>query len=161
MTNDEGFNHDAYWNRIGKPTTRIKKSAKIRYPLLHILHKILVGAFVHRMGSRDKVQKADLWLLILLDEGHNANVASILAVYLSRKASGINKESDLMEVIVNGDSISLIASASAGVEGPIPLKTAEQKLARKIELKAKSTLMLAIPDEHLLKFHACKGAKSI
>ncbi|GJR86845.1 hypothetical protein Tco_0210856 [Tanacetum coccineum] len=62
----------------------------------------------------------------------------------------------LWEVIVNGDSVSPIASASAGVEGPIPPKTAESKLARKNELKAKSTLMLAIPDEHLLKFHACK-----
>ncbi|GJZ35546.1 ribonuclease H-like domain-containing protein [Tanacetum coccineum] len=65
----------------------------------------------------------------------------------------------LWEVIVNGDSVSPIASASAGAEGPIPPKTAEQKLARKNELKAKSTLMLAIPDEHLLKFHACKDAK--
>ncbi|GJZ78158.1 hypothetical protein Tco_0642830 [Tanacetum coccineum] len=43
----------------------------------------------------------------------------------------------------------------------IPPKTSEQKLARKNELKAKSTLMLAIPDEHLLKFHACKDAKSL
>ncbi|GJZ84518.1 hypothetical protein Tco_0649857 [Tanacetum coccineum] len=41
----------------------------------------------------------------------------------------------LWEVIVNGDSISLVASASAGAE--------------------------AIPDEHLLKFHACKDAKSL
>nr|GEY82703.1 hypothetical protein [Tanacetum cinerariifolium]GEY86790.1 hypothetical protein [Tanacetum cinerariifolium]GEY89061.1 hypothetical protein [Tanacetum cinerariifolium] len=54
----------------------------------------------------------------------------------------------LWEVIVNGDSVSSVTSASA--EGPIPPKTAEQKLARKNELKAKSTLMLAIPDEHLL-----------
>ncbi|GJU36262.1 hypothetical protein Tco_1184616 [Tanacetum coccineum] len=49
----------------------------------------------------------------------------------------------LLEVIVNGDSVSLVASASTGVEDPIPPKTAEQKLARKNELKAKSTLMLA------------------
>ncbi|GKD60209.1 ribonuclease H-like domain-containing protein, partial [Tanacetum coccineum] len=61
-------------------------------------------------------------------------------------------------VIVNGDFVSSIASASASAEGPIPPKTAEQKLARKYELKAKSTLMLAIPDEHLLKFHVCKDA---
>ncbi|GJT20545.1 hypothetical protein Tco_0890482 [Tanacetum coccineum] len=67
----------------------------------------------------------------------------------------------LWEVIVNGDSVSPVASASAGAEGPIPPKTAEQKLARKNELKAKSTLMLAIPDEHLLKFHACKDEKSL
>ncbi|GJS14159.1 ribonuclease H-like domain-containing protein, partial [Tanacetum coccineum] len=67
----------------------------------------------------------------------------------------------LWEVIVNGDLVSPVASASTGAEGPIPPKTAEQKLARKNELKAKSTIMLAIPDEHLLKFHACKDAKSL
>ncbi|GKC32979.1 hypothetical protein Tco_1040273 [Tanacetum coccineum] len=67
----------------------------------------------------------------------------------------------LWEVIVNSDSVSPIASASAGAEGHIPPKTTEQKLARKNDLKAKSTLMLAILDEHLLKFHACKDAKSL
>ncbi|GJY79832.1 hypothetical protein Tco_0485633 [Tanacetum coccineum] len=56
--------------------------------------------------------------------------------------------------------VSPVASASTGAEGPIPPKTAEQKLARKNELKAKNTLMLAILDEHLQKFHACKDAKS-
>nr|GEY01351.1 hypothetical protein [Tanacetum cinerariifolium] len=65
----------------------------------------------------------------------------------------------LREVIVNGDLVSSVASASA--EGPIHPKTAKQKLARKNELKAKSTLMLAIPNDHLLKFHACKDAKSL
>ncbi|GJR96800.1 hypothetical protein Tco_0268974 [Tanacetum coccineum] len=64
----------------------------------------------------------------------------------------------LWEVIMNGDA-PLVASAS--VEGPIPLITAEQKLARKNELKAKSTLLLAIPDEHLLKFHGIKDAKTL
>ncbi|GJR58408.1 hypothetical protein Tco_1500570 [Tanacetum coccineum] len=67
----------------------------------------------------------------------------------------------LWEVIVNGDLVIPVASASAGAKGLIPSKTVEQKLARKNELKAKNTLMLAIPDEHLLKFHACKDAKSL
>ncbi|GKB52220.1 hypothetical protein Tco_0902973 [Tanacetum coccineum] len=40
------------------------------------------------------------------------------------------------------------------------LKTAE-KLARKNELKAKSTLLLAIPDEHLLKFHGSRMHKNL
>ncbi|GJR56125.1 hypothetical protein Tco_1406646 [Tanacetum coccineum] len=66
----------------------------------------------------------------------------------------------LWEVIMNGDAPA-IASASACTEGPIPSKTAEQKLARKNELKAKSTLLLAIPDEHLLKFHGIKDAKTL
>ncbi|GKB33990.1 hypothetical protein Tco_0873391 [Tanacetum coccineum] len=67
----------------------------------------------------------------------------------------------LWEVIVNGDAPAAVASASTGAEGPIPPKTAEQKLARKNELKAKSTLLLAIPDEHLLKFHGVKDAKTL
>ncbi|GKA29438.1 hypothetical protein Tco_0715683, partial [Tanacetum coccineum] len=64
----------------------------------------------------------------------------------------------LWEVIVNGDAP---AVASTSAEGPIPPKTAKQKLARKNELKAKSTLLLAIPDEHLLKFHRIKDAKTL
>ncbi|GJX99998.1 ribonuclease H-like domain-containing protein [Tanacetum coccineum] len=67
----------------------------------------------------------------------------------------------LWEVIVNGDAPAPVASASGGTEGPIPPKTAEQKLARKNELKAKSTLLLAIPEEHLLKFYGIKDAKSL
>ncbi|GJY17225.1 hypothetical protein Tco_0388716 [Tanacetum coccineum] len=47
----------------------------------------------------------------------------------------------LWEVIVNGDSVSPIASANASAEGPIPPKTVEQKLARKNELKAKKSLL--------------------
>ncbi|GJR40927.1 ribonuclease H-like domain-containing protein [Tanacetum coccineum] len=64
----------------------------------------------------------------------------------------------LWVVIVNGDAPAI---ASASVEGPIPPKTAEQKLARKNELKAKSTLLLAIPNEDLLKFHGIKDAKTL
>ncbi|GJS44000.1 hypothetical protein Tco_0569043 [Tanacetum coccineum] len=55
----------------------------------------------------------------------------------------------LWEVIVNGDAPTI---ASASTKGPIPPKTDEQKLARKNDLKAKSTLLLAIP-RALLKFH--------
>ncbi|GJY89978.1 ribonuclease H-like domain-containing protein [Tanacetum coccineum] len=66
----------------------------------------------------------------------------------------------LWEVIMNRDAHA-ITSASAGTEGPIIPKTTKQKLARKNELKAKSTLLLAIPDEHLLKFHGIKDAKTL
>ncbi|GJR40504.1 hypothetical protein Tco_1216188 [Tanacetum coccineum] len=66
----------------------------------------------------------------------------------------------LWEVIVNGD-VPAIASASVGTEGPIPPKTVEQKLARKNELKAKSTLLLTILNEHLLKFYGIKDAETL
>ncbi|GJW84073.1 hypothetical protein Tco_0157218 [Tanacetum coccineum] len=64
----------------------------------------------------------------------------------------------LWEVIVNGDAPAI---ALASTKGPIPPKTAKQKIARKNKLKAKSTLLLTIPDEHLLKFHGIKDVKSL
>nr|GEW88462.1 uncharacterized mitochondrial protein AtMg00810-like [Tanacetum cinerariifolium] len=64
----------------------------------------------------------------------------------------------LWEVIINGDSPDPEPPAVGTV---VPPKTEAQKLARKNELKAKSTLLLAIPDEHLLKFHSIKDAKSL
>ncbi|GJW10588.1 putative reverse transcriptase domain-containing protein [Tanacetum coccineum] len=63
-----------------------------------------------------------------------------------------------LPLIVNGDAPTF---ASASTEGPIPPKNAKQKIARKNELKAKSTLLLAILDEYLLKFHGIKDAKSL
>nr|GEW32074.1 ribonuclease H-like domain-containing protein [Tanacetum cinerariifolium] len=62
------------------------------------------------------------------------------------------------EVIINGDSPIPEPPAVGTI---VPPKTKAQKLARKNELKAKSILLLAIPDEHLLKFHSIKDAKSL
>ncbi|GJR30629.1 ribonuclease H-like domain-containing protein, partial [Tanacetum coccineum] len=69
-----------------------------------------------------------------------------------------NQREDGITVIVNGDAP---AVASASAKGPIPSKTVEQKQARKNDLKAKSTLLLAIPDEHILKFYGIKDAKTL
>nr|GEZ47361.1 ribonuclease H-like domain-containing protein [Tanacetum cinerariifolium] len=63
--------------------------------------------------------------------------------------------------IVNGDAPAAIASVSGGVEADIPPKTTAKKIAKRNELKAKSTLLLAIPNEHLLKFHGIKDAKTL
>nr|GFB50165.1 hypothetical protein [Tanacetum cinerariifolium] len=57
---------------------------------------------------------------------------SLMAYTSQGSSSSLRSDS---EVIVNGDSVSSVASASA--EGPIPPKTAKQKLVRKNELKAK------------------------
>nr|GEV56554.1 hypothetical protein [Tanacetum cinerariifolium] len=67
----------------------------------------------------------------------------------------------LWEVIMNGDAPAAIASVSGGAEAAIPPKTTKQKIARRNELKAECTLFLAIPGEHLLKFHGIKDAKTL
>ncbi|GJR63546.1 putative ribonuclease H-like domain-containing protein [Tanacetum coccineum] len=66
----------------------------------------------------------------------------------------------LWEVILNGDS-SLPTRTVDDVETLIPPTTAEQKLARKNELKARGTLLMALPNEHQLKFNTYKSAKTL
>ncbi|GJV31051.1 hypothetical protein Tco_1391451, partial [Tanacetum coccineum] len=43
----------------------------------------------------------------------------------------------------------------------VPPTTTEQKLARKNELKARGTLLMALPNEHQLKFNTYKSAKTL
>ncbi|GKB78859.1 hypothetical protein Tco_0945754 [Tanacetum coccineum] len=66
----------------------------------------------------------------------------------------------LWEVIVNGDSPPPKRTLD-GVEQTYPLITTEEKLARKNELKARSTLLMALPNEHQLKFNNYKCAKTL
>nr|GEZ25240.1 hypothetical protein [Tanacetum cinerariifolium] len=66
----------------------------------------------------------------------------------------------LWEVIVNGDSPPLVRTVD-GVEQTYPLTTAEERLSRKNELKARGTLLMALPNEHQLKFNSYKNAKSL
>ncbi|GJT98436.1 ribonuclease H-like domain-containing protein [Tanacetum coccineum] len=66
----------------------------------------------------------------------------------------------LWEVIVNGDSPPPKRTVD-GVEKTYPPTTTEEKLARKNELKARGTLLMALPNEHQLKFNTYKCAKSL
>nr|GFD05448.1 ribonuclease H-like domain-containing protein [Tanacetum cinerariifolium] len=52
----------------------------------------------------------------------------------------------LWEVILNGNSAVQMTKDKAGNEVKVPLVTAQQILARTRERKAKSTLLMAIPD---------------
>nr|GEW26354.1 putative reverse transcriptase domain-containing protein [Tanacetum cinerariifolium] len=66
----------------------------------------------------------------------------------------------LWEVILNGDSPAP-TRVIEGVLQPIAPTTAEQRLARKNELKARGTLLMALPDKHQLKFNTQKDAKTL
>nr|GEX45225.1 hypothetical protein [Tanacetum cinerariifolium] len=66
----------------------------------------------------------------------------------------------LWEVILNGDS-PVPTCIVEGVSQPVASTTAEQRLARKNELKAHGTLLMALPDKHQLKFNSHKDAKTL
>nr|GEX26379.1 hypothetical protein [Tanacetum cinerariifolium] len=66
----------------------------------------------------------------------------------------------LWEVILNGDSPTPTRVVNGVIQAIAPT-TAEQRLAKKNELKARVTLLMALPDKHQLKFNTHKDAKSL
>nr|GEU55211.1 hypothetical protein [Tanacetum cinerariifolium] len=82
-----------------------------------------------------------------------------LMAYASSGSSSFSG-SDNKEVILNGDSRAP-TRVIEGVVQPIALTTAEQRLAKKNELKARGTLLMALPDKHQLKFNIHKDAKTL
>nr|GEV04139.1 uncharacterized mitochondrial protein AtMg00810-like [Tanacetum cinerariifolium] len=66
----------------------------------------------------------------------------------------------IWEVILNGGSLAP-TRVIEGVVQPIAPTTAEQRLARKNELKARGTSLMALPDKHQLKFNIHKDAKTL
>nr|GFD10240.1 hypothetical protein [Tanacetum cinerariifolium] len=66
----------------------------------------------------------------------------------------------LWEVILTGDSLVPIRVIK-GVVQPVAPTTTEQRFARKNDLKARSTFLMALPDKHQLKFNTHKDAKTL
>nr|GEZ62417.1 retrovirus-related Pol polyprotein from transposon TNT 1-94 [Tanacetum cinerariifolium] len=66
----------------------------------------------------------------------------------------------LWEVILNGDS-PIPTRVVDGVVQLVAPTTTEQRLAKKNELKAQGTLLMALTDKHQLKFNIHKDAKSL
>nr|GEX11313.1 hypothetical protein [Tanacetum cinerariifolium] len=66
----------------------------------------------------------------------------------------------LWEVILNGDS-PIPTRVVDGVVQPVAPTTTEPRLAKKNKLKARGTLLMALPDKHQLKFNIHKDAKSL
>ncbi|GJT47542.1 putative ribonuclease H-like domain-containing protein [Tanacetum coccineum] len=64
------------------------------------------------------------------------------------------------EVIENGNAPP-ITKLVQGVETIIAPSTTKEKAQRRLELKARSTLLMGIPNEHQLKFNSIKDAKSL
>ncbi|GKC37155.1 hypothetical protein Tco_1049539, partial [Tanacetum coccineum] len=63
-------------------------------------------------------------------------------------------------IIINGDSPPPKRTVD-GVKKTYPPTTAEEKFIKKNELKARGTLLMALPNEHQLKFNTYRCAKSL
>nr|GEX88361.1 hypothetical protein [Tanacetum cinerariifolium] len=79
---------------------------------------------------------------------------------MSIKQYFLMNDYSLREVILNGDS-PVPTRIVEGVLQPVAPTTAEQRLARKNDLKARGTLLMALPDKHQLKFNSHKDSKTL
>ncbi|GJR61769.1 ribonuclease H-like domain-containing protein [Tanacetum coccineum] len=70
--------------------------------------------------------------------------------------SGSNTEREQL-----GDASVEIQAYTQALKKVLPLKIAEEILARERERKARTTLLMALPDDHLIKFHKMTDAKEI
>ncbi|GKB88394.1 hypothetical protein Tco_0960666 [Tanacetum coccineum] len=66
----------------------------------------------------------------------------------------------LWEVIENGATLPKTQMVE-GVMTVMPITSAVDKAQRRLEVKARSTLMMGIPNEHQLKFNSIKDAKQL
>ncbi|GKD58701.1 hypothetical protein Tco_1296210 [Tanacetum coccineum] len=66
----------------------------------------------------------------------------------------------LWEIIEN-DNAPIVTKTIDGKETVIPPISVEEKAQRRAELKARSTLFMALPNEHQLKFNSYKDAKTL
>nr|GEW91556.1 ribonuclease H-like domain-containing protein [Tanacetum cinerariifolium] len=68
--------------------------------------------------------------------------------------------SDVTTAQKNGNA-PIVAKTADGNETVIPPTSVEEKAQRRAELKARSTLLMALPNEHQLKFNSYKDAKTL
>ncbi|GJV72683.1 ribonuclease H-like domain-containing protein [Tanacetum coccineum] len=67
----------------------------------------------------------------------------------------------IWEVIQNGNGPVSVTTDTSGQIKILPPKTAEEIVARERERKARTTLLMAIPEDHLAKFHKMTDAKEM
>ncbi|GJT54717.1 ribonuclease H-like domain-containing protein [Tanacetum coccineum] len=67
----------------------------------------------------------------------------------------------IWEVIQNGNGFVSITTDTSGQIKVLPPRTAEEIVARERERKARTTLLMALPEDHLAKFHKMTDAKEM
>ncbi|GJT00094.1 ribonuclease H-like domain-containing protein [Tanacetum coccineum] len=102
---DKLFNHEAFWQRIRKPTSTNPRTSLIKEPLMRIVHKLLVGSLVHRASSKERCQKRDMWTMSALEESRGINLAWVIAEHLCKHAPGLKENS----LICGGHYVTKIA----------------------------------------------------
>ncbi|GJT28867.1 ribonuclease H-like domain-containing protein [Tanacetum coccineum] len=124
-------------------------------PDLYLQYKMSGEEPAPQMAPVESPQMISTVKLPMLKKGEYTLWSMRMEQYLT------NTDYGLWQVIMNGDEPVQTTKDENGVETEVPPKTAQAILARQKERKAKSILLLAIPDEYQLRFHTIKDAKSL
>ncbi|GJZ80499.1 hypothetical protein Tco_0645493 [Tanacetum coccineum] len=89
-----------------------------------------------------------------------ALVAYTISVSGTKVTNVSVEELMLLEIIKNGNA-PIVTKTVDGKETVIPPTIVKEKAQRRAELKAISTLLMALPNEHQLKFNTYKDAKTL
>nr|GEW44118.1 hypothetical protein [Tanacetum cinerariifolium] len=92
--------------------------------------------------------------------GSKGDIVELAKMMKEARISRVEAQMENIEVILNGDS----PTPTRVIEGVLQLvasTTTEQRSARKNELKAYGTLLMALPDKHQLKFNTHKDVKTL
>ncbi|GJU82225.1 putative ribonuclease H-like domain-containing protein [Tanacetum coccineum] len=103
----------------------------------------VVVNFLKKLFSRFRISKA-----LISDRGTH---------FCNRQMEKILKK---YEIIENGNA-PIVTKLVDGKETAIPPTSVEEKAHRRAKLKARSTLLMALPNEHQLKFNSYKDAKTL
>nr|GEW32344.1 hypothetical protein [Tanacetum cinerariifolium] len=72
-----------------------------------------------------------------------------------------HKEYPIWQVIQNGNGLVCVTTDTNGMIKVFPPKTVEEVVARERERKVRTTLLMALPEDHLAKFHKMADANEI
>ncbi|GJY99471.1 ribonuclease H-like domain-containing protein, partial [Tanacetum coccineum] len=133
------FNHLAHTKERSFQEILNMHSKDVKFVVAQLIPQLIIMIL---NGSKECDIKNPIWYLDSRCSRHMTGVKSYLHKYVEQPQYLTHTDYALWEVIMNGDAPAI---ASASTEGPIPPKTAEQKLARKNELKAKSTFVSETP----------------
>ncbi|GJV38749.1 putative ribonuclease H-like domain-containing protein [Tanacetum coccineum] len=139
----------------------VARMEAIRIFFVYAVHKSFIVyqmdvkiAFLH--GSlKEDLKEFDLW------KWDQQVVSELVALRNFARRYGsrfCTHDYALWEVIDNGATLPKTAVVE-GVEKVMPITSAEDKVHRRLEVKARSTLMMGIPNEHQLKFNSIMDAK--
>nr|GEW14721.1 reverse transcriptase domain-containing protein [Tanacetum cinerariifolium] len=145
---------DKFLLLLGKDTVGIKRlldDLEVTAVKLRNLRSIQVGSTSGIRACREALNKKKLLL-------HTRSVCYKKMDQDSTHTVAASKVPMLKPENGNAPPITKVVK---GVETTIAPTTAKEKAQRRLELKARSTLLMGIPNEHKLKFNSIKDAKSL